>query len=389
MQNTCRLERIPFRLTPECALDSFSGRIFCGKPVSTPDQVRGRHFPENALSVAIVAAAAAITCVSAAQAQQHTVRVAVVRALTSTPLMIADQKGYYKDLGIKVEVSDIDTTALVPLAQNQVQVMEAGMTAGYFNALEKDFPITIASDRAATPILHKLLIRPDLKDRIRKIADLKGKTIAVNGTASVVNYELGKLLETVGLTIKDVELKVLPFPQMGVGLANKAVDAAVVIPPWAFQLVDQNIGTVLVDVDDHVKPTPLSIAVAFINTDWARQNRELARNFFVAYIRGVREYCQAYHNGPNRQDVIDIAVRTGVERRPELLYKYPWPSRDPNGQFNMASLLDIQSWYVKAGLSQQQFAPERIATSEYVNYAVQKLGPFTVENKDSTLPGCR
>src|ERR1700730_7922661 len=26
----------------------FSGRIFCGKPVSTPDQVRGRLFPENA-----------------------------------------------------------------------------------------------------------------------------------------------------------------------------------------------------------------------------------------------------------------------------------------------------------------------------------------------------
>jgi NitT/TauT family transport system substrate-binding protein len=339
--------------------------------------------------LAIVAAAAALACVSAAQAQQHTVRVAVVRALTSTPLMIADQKGWFKEYGIKVEVSDIDTTALVPLAQNQFQVMEAGMTAGYFNALEKDFPITIASDRAATPILHKLLIRPDLKDQIRRIADLKGRTIAVNGTASVVNYELGKLLETVGLTIKDVELKVLPFPQMGVGLANKAVDAAVAIPPWAFQLVDQNIGAVLVDVDDHVKPTPLSIAVAFINTDWARQNRELARNFFVAYIRGVREYCQAYHNGPNRQDVIDIAVRTGVERRQELLYKYPWPSRDPNGRFNMASLLDIQSWYVKAGLTQQQFPPERIATNEYVDYAVQKLGPFTVENKDSTLPGCR
>src|SRR6266545_4840961 len=27
---------------------SVSGRIFCGKPASTPDQVRGRHFPENA-----------------------------------------------------------------------------------------------------------------------------------------------------------------------------------------------------------------------------------------------------------------------------------------------------------------------------------------------------
>jgi NitT/TauT family transport system substrate-binding protein len=337
----------------------------------------------------LLVALAATAGAAAAQAQQHTVRVAVVRALTSTPVMIADQKGYFREHGIKVEVSDIDTTALVPLAQNQVQVMEAGMTAAYFNSLEKNFPITIATDRAATPILHKLLIRPDLKDQIKTIADLKGRAIAINGTASVVNYELGKLLETVGLTIKDVELKVLPFPQMGVGLANKAVDAAVVIPPWAFQLVDQNIGVALADIDDYVKPSPLSIAVAFINTDWARQSPEVARNFFVAYIRGVREYCQAYHQGSNRQDVIDIAVRTGVERRQELLYKYPWPSRNPDGRFNMASLLDIQSWYLKAGLTQQQFAPERIATNAYVDYAVQKLGRFVVENKDSKLPGCR
>jgi NitT/TauT family transport system substrate-binding protein len=201
----------------------------------------------------LLAALTAMVGVPAAQAQQHTVRVAVVRALTSTPVMIADQKGYFREHGIKVEVSAIDTTALVPLAQNQVQVMEAGMTAAYFNSLEKNFPITIATDRAATPILHKLLIRPDLKDQIKTIADLKGRAIAINGTASVVNYELGKLLETVGLTIKDVELKVLPFPQMGVGLANKAVDAAVAIPPWAFQLVDQNIGVALADIDRQAK----------------------------------------------------------------------------------------------------------------------------------------
>ena len=109
----------------------------------------------------------------------------------------------------------------------------------------------------------------------------------------------------------------------------------------------------------------------------------------MAYARGIREYCQAYHNGPNRQEVIDIAVRTGVERRQELLYKYPWPARDPNGRVNVASLLDIQAWYVKAGLSQAQFPAERIVTNAYVDHAVEKLGPFVLDNKDSTLPGCR
>jgi hypothetical protein len=55
----------------------------------------------------------------------------------------------------------------------------------------------------------------------------------------------------------------------------------------------------------------------------------------------------------------------------------------------MASLLDIQSFYLKAGLSQKEFPPERLATSEYSDFAVQKLGPFVLDNKDSALPGCR
>jgi NAD(P)-dependent dehydrogenase (short-subunit alcohol dehydrogenase family) len=43
--------KIDFMTAP--FLVSFSGRNFCGKPVSTPDQVRGRHFPENAVTVGI------------------------------------------------------------------------------------------------------------------------------------------------------------------------------------------------------------------------------------------------------------------------------------------------------------------------------------------------
>jgi release factor glutamine methyltransferase len=39
-------------------LDSLFGRIFCGEPVPTPDQVRGRLFPENALDASISIAGA-------------------------------------------------------------------------------------------------------------------------------------------------------------------------------------------------------------------------------------------------------------------------------------------------------------------------------------------
>ncbi len=326
-----------------------------------------------------------------AAAQEHTIRVALARSISSVTTLVAIEKGYFKEHGIRIEIEDIDSSvsSMALLAQNRLQIVEGGISAGYFNALEKNLPITIIADRVTTPIHHKLMLRADLKDGIREVAQLKGRTIASNGQGAVTTYEIGKLMETAGLTIKDAEIKILPFTQMSVAFANKAIDAALVISPWNAQLVDQGLAIPFADPDDYVKPGPLTIAVAFINTDWEKQNPELTRNYTLAYMRGAREYCQAYHGGANRQELIDILIRSGTERRPEMLQKYPWPARNPNGRLSLESLLDVQAWFAKAGLTQQQLPAERLVNYVYVDHAVAKLGPFVVENKASPLGGCR
>ena len=54
-------------------------------------------------------------------------------------------------------------------------IVAGGISAGYFNALEKNLPIIIAVDRVSTPIGHNLMLRPDLKDTVKSLKDLKGK----------------------------------------------------------------------------------------------------------------------------------------------------------------------------------------------------------------------
>ena len=66
-------------------------------------------------------------------------------------------------------------------------------------------------DRVSSPIGHNLMLRPDLKGQITQLRQLKGKVIATNGPGSVSTYEVGKMLETDGLTINDVDIKVFPF----------------------------------------------------------------------------------------------------------------------------------------------------------------------------------
>jgi hypothetical protein len=72
-----------------------------------------------------------------------------------------------------------------------------------------------------------------------------------------------------------------------------------------------------------------------------------------------------------------------------MLNEYAWQSRDPNGRINVASALDMQSWYRKNKFITADFPAERLVDQSYVDYAAGKLGPFVLENKDSKLPGCR
>jgi hypothetical protein len=52
-------------------------------------------------------------------------------------------------------------------------------------------------------------------------------------------------------------------------------------------------------------------------------------------------------------------------------------------------MLDIQDWYLKTKMINAKFPAERLLDMSYIQNAVQKLGPFAVENKDSKLAGCR
>src|SRR5947208_11901934 len=104
-----------------------------------------------------------------AVAQEVTVRVGNAPSIASGALLIAIERGYFKEVGIKVVIDSLDTAsnAIALLAQNHFQVVEGGLAAGYFNALEKDLPITIAMSRVSTPLGHNMMLRADLVDQVQ------------------------------------------------------------------------------------------------------------------------------------------------------------------------------------------------------------------------------
>jgi len=334
----------------------------------------------------------ALLCIEAAPAEAaDTVTIGIVPSVPAGATWIAIEKGYFREAGIDVQLEKIDSAsnAMALLASGRMQVVEGGLAAGYWNALAQKLPVIMALERGSSPVYHDLLVRPDLAGQIKTIADLKGRTVAIVAPGSSAVYEVGKVLETAGLTLKDIEIKYMPFPQMGVAFANKAIDVADEVPPFGSVILAEKLGAKWIDPDDYITPQPTSFIAYMANTDWTAKNPELARKFFLALVKGGRDYCQAYHDGPNRQEVEDILWKYKAVNDRALLHTMPWQARDPNGRFNMASVLDVQDWYLKEKMINQKEPAERLIDTSYADYAAKQLPPFKVINKDSKLAGCR
>jgi NitT/TauT family transport system substrate-binding protein len=336
-----------------------------------------------ALWIGLIASAGAQTLVP--------ITIAVVPTIVSGSTYIAHAKGYLREAGIDATIETIDSvsTAMPMLASGRVEVAQGGFSAAYWNGLAQGLPVIMAFEGGSTPLNHGVLLSPLAKDKIKTIADLKGRAIALNAAGSIIGYDLGKVLAAAGLTSRDVEVRYIPFPQMGVALVNGAVDAAVDVPPFGDLAAEKGLAVRWLDTDDYMKPAPVSIVHYVVNTDWADRNRALAHRLFIALARGTRDYCQAYHHGPNRGEVIDIMIKYGVAGDHATLDKFPWQARDPNGRFNLASVLDVQDWYAGEGLITEKFPAAQLVDASYAEEAAQALGPFEVVNKDSTLGGCR
>ena len=133
---------------------------------------------------------------------------------------------------------------------------------------------------------------------------------------------------------------------------------------------------------------PVTISVNFVNTDWLARNTDASNRFYLAYLKGSRDWCQGYHGAPVRKEIIDLLIKSKVETRREVLDGF-WTARPIDGRVNEKSILDVQEFYLKEKMIKKTFPIERLVDYRYVDWAAGRLPPFVLENPSSPLEGCR
>ena len=143
--------------------------------------------------------------------------------------------------------------------------------------------------------------------------------------------------------------------------------------------------------DALVKPTPMTIAVIMVNTDWAKARSGPGAAASTPPICAACATIATPITARRSRTRSSIAlIRHGSERRPEILYNYPWPARSPDGQINTASMLDMQDWFVKNGFSRAKFPAARLVDASYADVrGAEARAVQVLANPDSKLEGCR
>jgi len=295
------------------------------------------------------------------------------------PFYLAIENGYFKAEGIEVQLERFTSAAqaTAPLSTNQVQLVGGGMSAGLFNAFARGWPVRIVMPRTRdVPGFSSdtLIVRNDLRSSVRGLQDLKGKKIAINAPNAALHYMVGKMLESAGVKLTEVELVVMPWPNMGPALETKAIDAGAVVEPFAAIYNEKNIAFPFRRSADVLTRPYFEVSVILYNTDWSSRNADQAKAFTVAYLRGARDYYDAMRGGPKRKQVVDVLMKYTSLKDPAQYNQIQWEYVDPNLQFNVESMRDQQEWYAAQGSVAKKVDVDSMIDRSFVDHALAKLG---------------
>jgi NitT/TauT family transport system substrate-binding protein len=311
--------------------------------------------------------------------QETVVKVGMKQVVSDAGILIGMAKGYYKDLGIKIEPIQFNSgqEMINQLAAGQLDVGATVTAAGLFNAMSRDIPVKIVADKGINVPgkgYYRLVIRKDLVNTVKDYADLKGLRIAVVGTASLDELALFRVLDKAKLTRQDIDMQVIrSFPDMLVALSNKSIDAAMVIEPFVTQGMEKGILDPWKDPADYDPDAQTALLV--YGTSMAKRP-DVANRFMVAYVKSLRDYNDAFFKNKNKQEIIDILVKYSVIKEAALYEKMFPTGLNPDGYVRMKGIALDLAWYKENNLLQKDIKLEDAVDNKYVDFAVKQLGKY-------------
>lgn len=203
------------------------------------------------------------------------------------PIMVAIDKGYFKELGVDVAVQPIGSSSdrIRAVTAGSVAWSNLGRIAAISEMSRGNESFYFFANVDDSPGNEGCWARPGFGS----LADLKGKKVAANSSAEIT---LSGLLEKAGMSIKDVDFVNLPGGEMAAAIAKGDVDAACVWEPLFTAVREAAPGGTLLGTDKDTETfkkfgTMASPDIVIISRKVADEQPELAGKLAEAMFKGA------------------------------------------------------------------------------------------------------
>ena len=330
----------------------------------------------RALARLVLVGLLAVAAAEAARADEALkAKVGVLRLSSSAPVFIAQDKGYFRDAGLEIELKFFDAAQPIAVAttSGDVDIGITAFTAGLYNLAGKGTLKVIGGmsrEKAGYPLIGYFASNAAFANGLKTPKDLAGKRVAVTQTGSSFHYSLGLLADKYGFKLADV--KVVPLQSLSnaaAALKGETVDAALLPVSTARKLMDDGGAKLLGWVGDE---TPWQLGAVFAAPK-TLANKPLITKLLAVLARADREY----------HDVILASIKDGnasitETTRPllEIIAKYTnLPVEqvvgncayiDADGKLDVKNVDNQIKWMQEQGFVDKGFDAEAIIAQDYV-----------------------
>jgi ABC-type nitrate/sulfonate/bicarbonate transport system substrate-binding protein len=296
-------------------------------------------------------------------------------------IYVALEQGYFRERGLDVELVQFTRgVEMVPaLSTSQLQAGTGSAGAAMFNAVNQGITNKVVADEGSTQPGAGgtvMMYRRDLVDdgSLTRPEQVRGRRIALSGFDAVQEFIImAQIVPHLGLQPSDVELVAIPFPDMAAALANRQVDAALTLEPFASTIAASNAG-VRGLTSGEVKPGT-QMGTLLYGEEFTH-DREAANGFMVAYVKALRDHNDALFRRRNVEPVLAALMQHQAIPSREAVESMTLVGLNPNGYVYEDSLAAMQEYFVAKGSVKQPVSMSAVVDNSFVDHAIRALGEY-------------
>ena len=204
----------------------------------------------------------------------ETVKIGYLPTDHDAALFVANATGMFKDEGIDVEFYEYNNGGdmMSAMASGELDAGYVGITPVIYS-ISKDVPVKIvagAQNEGSGLLSHS--------SSVKSITDLKGKTIATPGEASIQSVLLKYDLKKHGLSTSDIESPTMKVSSMNDALKTDGIDAMLTYEPYVTISKDINNQTLVENSADILPDHPCCVVIMnekFLSKESDKSNKIL------------------------------------------------------------------------------------------------------------------